>query len=402
MSNQRRENNASIQNKKRKRSDKRTRQLNKGDRKRAKRMSEEDAGLVVSADQLEWQKISLQNDEFDDFEEIEGVDVDYVDKDGSKVIQFKVREPFRYELTPAKVVNKRKQMGKPMVAKAVKTREETTSEEEWGGIVDSERNSLAEEEAERAQNPIENLEVWQTDVDLPGWSKLSLSQPTLQALNALGFAAPTEIQSLAIPRIMQGHDLIGKASTGSGKTLAFGIPILEHILSLPDPKTSSPSALVIAPTRELAKQIVAHLQDIAKFAAGAMTIVNVTGGLAVQKQIRLLEKRPSVIVGTPGRLWELFDNAQDVKNLDLSSAMKVIKFLVLDEADRLLQEGHFSEIEKILDFVNSGEGKQTLVFSATFQKQLQQKLKGKKSFEGNLLSKDDALGTCIGEKTLTV
>ena len=361
-------------------------------------MSEKDASLVVSADQLEWKKISLQNDEFDDFQEIEGVDVDYVDKDGSKVIQFKVRELFRYELMPAKVANKSKQMGKPMVAKAVKTREETTSEEEWGGIVDSERNSLAEEEkAERAQNPLENLEVLQADVDLPGWSKLSLSQPTLQALNALGFAAPTEIQSLAIPRIMQGHDLIGKASTGSGKTLAFGIPILEHILSLHDAKTSSPSALVIAPTRELAKQIVTHLQDIAKFSAGAMTIVNVTGGLAVQKQIRLLEKRPSVIVGTPGRLWELFDNAQDVKNLDLSSAMKVIKFLVLDEADRLLQDGHFSEIEKILDFVNSGEGKQTLVFSATFQKQLQQKLKGKKTFEGNLLSKDDALGTSIGE-----
>src|ERR1700733_4746984 len=86
MSNQRRENNASIQNKKRKRSEKGTRQSNKGDHKRAKRMSEVDASLAVNADQLEWKKISLQNDEFDDFEEIEGVDVDYVDKDGSKVI----------------------------------------------------------------------------------------------------------------------------------------------------------------------------------------------------------------------------------------------------------------------------------------------------------------------------
>ena len=74
---------------------------------------------------------------------------------------------------------------------------------------------------------------------------------------------------------MQGHDLIGKASTGSGKTLAFGIPILEHILSLPDSQSrQSPSALVIAPTRELAKQIFTHLEDIAKFSLGAMTVVN--------------------------------------------------------------------------------------------------------------------------------
>ena len=402
MLNQRRDNDASIQSKKRKRGEKRTRQSNKGDRQRTRGTSEEDTNVVVNADQLAWKKISLQNDEFDDFEEIEGVDVDYVDKYGSKVIQFKVRELFRYVLTLAKVVNKRKQLGKPTVAKTVKAQEETTSEEEWGGIVDSERNSLAEEEVETDKNRIEKLDILQEDIDLPGWSKLSLSQPTLQALNALRFDAPTDIQSLAIPRIMQGHDLIGKASTGSGKTLAFGIPILEHILSLPDPNSSSPSALVIAPTRELAKQIVAHLDDIAKFSAGAMTIVNITGGLAVQKQIRLLEKRPSVIVGTPGRLWELFENAGDLKNLDLFSAMKVIKFLVLDEADRLLQDGHFSEIEKILDFVNSGEDKQTLVFSATFQKQLQQKLKGKKTFEGNLLSKDDALGTSIGDKTLKV
>jgi ATP-dependent RNA helicase DDX24/MAK5 len=190
---------------------------------------------------------------------------------------------------------------------------------------------------------------------------------------------------------MQGHDLIGKASTGSGKTLAFGIPILEHILSLPDSESHPPSALIIAPTRELAKQIVVHLQAIAKFSLGKMTVVNITGGLSVQKQIRILEKRPSVIVGTPGRMWEVLNNSE-LKDLNLDMTMKNIQFLVLDEADRLLQEGHFQEIDKILEFINGGEDKQTLVFSATFQKQLQQKLKGKKTFDGNILSKDDALG----------
>jgi ATP-dependent RNA helicase DDX24/MAK5 len=123
-----------------------------------------------------------------------------------------------------------------------------------------------------------------------------------------------------------------------------------------------------------------------------MTIINITGGLAVQKQVRLLERKPSVIVGTPGRLWEIF-NSPAVKSLSLDIAMKNIQFLVLDEADRLLQDGHFKEVEEILGFVNGGENKQTLVFSATFQKQLQQKLKAKKTFEENLLSKDDALGS---------
>jgi ATP-dependent RNA helicase DDX24/MAK5 len=265
-------------------------------------------------------------------------------------------------------------------------------EEEWTGIGDSQKVAEHESYDPPDGNQFENLEILQTNIDLPEWSKMSLSTPTLQALNSLGFTSPTAIQSLAIPRIMQGHDLIGKASTGSGKTLAFGIPILEYVLSLPDSKSQSPAALVIAPTRELAKQIVDHLETVAKFSLGAMTVLSITGGLAIQKQIRILEKRPSILVGTPGRLWEIL-GSPDAKSLDLDSAMKKIQFLVLDEADRLLQEGHFQEIEKILDFVNGGEGKQTLVFSATFQKQLQQKLKGKKTFDGNLLSKDDALGT---------
>jgi ATP-dependent RNA helicase DDX24/MAK5 len=240
-------------------------------------------------------------------------------------------------------------------------------------------------------NSYKDLDALLADIELPNWSKLRLSQPTLQALQSLGFDTPTAIQSLAIPRIIQGHDLIGKASTGSGKTLAFGIPILEHILSLPNQKSRLPVALIIAPTRELAKQIVTHLEDIAKFSLGEMTVVNVIGGLAIQKQLRILQKRPSVVVGTPGRLWEVLSHPE-LKRLQLDALLKNIQFLVLDEADRLLQEGHFKEIENILECVNGGESKQTLVFSATFQKQLQQKLKGRKTFDGNLLTKDDALG----------
>jgi ATP-dependent RNA helicase DDX24/MAK5 len=265
---------------------------------------------------------------------------------------------------------------------------------EWTGIAEDSDNDENEADGSSDANPFENLDAVQEEIDLPEWSKMRLALPTLQALNSLGFTSPTPIQSLAIPRILQGHDLIGKASTGSGKTLAFGIPILEHILSLPEQKSPVPSAIVIAPTRELAKQIVGHLEALAKFSLGAMTVVNITGGLAVQKQIRILEKRPSVIVGTPGRLWEVL-NSPELKDLQLDVTMKKIQFLVLDEADRLLQEGHFKEVEQILEFMNGGADKQTLVFSATFQKQLQQKLKRKQKFEGNILSKDDALGKSI-------
>jgi ATP-dependent RNA helicase DDX24/MAK5 len=273
-----------------------------------------------------------------------------------------------------------------------------TEDAEWTGIVDSEEmeeNQQGQSEDTDQPKAPEVLEV----VDLPEWSEFNLSRPTLQALSSLGFVSPTGIQSLAIPRIIQGHDLIGKASTGSGKTLAFGIPILEHILSRSPAPTQSrdPVALILAPTRELAKQIVSHLEQIAKFSMGAMTVINVTGGLSVQKQMRLLEKRPAVIVGTPGRLWEVL-SSPDLKGLNLDIGK--IQFLVLDEADRLLQEGHFKEIEKILELANS-EDKQTLVFSATFQKELQQKLKGGKRFEENLLSKDDALGMRVLPSWLT-
>lgn len=299
----------------------------------------------------------------------------------------------------AKIKNDKKEK----TSKGKKEQIDKAGDKEWSGIPSSsqkEDNTEAAAEDDEGQspnsNPFTDLLQLQEKVDLPAWSAMSLSTPTLQALQALSFTTPTAIQSLAIPRIIQGHDLIGKASTGSGKTLAFGIPILEHVLSLADHKERSHVALIVAPTRELSKQIVGHLEDIAKYSLGAMTVVNITGGLSVQKQIRILEKKPSVLVGTPGRLWEVF-NSHEGKDMDLSASLKKIQFLVLDEADRLLQDGHFKEVEHILEFVKGGEDKQTLVFSATFQKNLQQKLKGKRAFEGNLMSKDDALGTTFGK-----
>jgi ATP-dependent RNA helicase DDX24/MAK5 len=310
----------------------------------------------------------------------------------TKTKSFNSRYSYIWNNADVQVIDKTQPAPRPRPGKkATKSLKGDLINEEFTGFAEGSEDEAKDMEGSVDGNPFENLDTIQEDIDLPEWSKMRLSDATLQALQSLGFTAPTPIQSLAIPRIMQGHDLIGKASTGSGKTLAFGIPILEHILSLPEQKSPLPSAIVIAPTRELAKQIVVHLEALAKFSLGAMTVVNITGGLAVQKQIRILEKRPSVIVGTPGRLWEVL-NSPELKALQLDVTMKKIQFLVLDEADRLLQEGHFKEIEQILEFMNGGADKQTLVFSATFQKQLQQKLKRKQKFEENILSKDDALG----------
>jgi ATP-dependent RNA helicase DDX24/MAK5 len=204
----------------------------------------------------------------------------------------------------------------------------------------------------------------------------------------MGFAKPTAIQSAAIPVILAGHDVVGKASTGSGKTLAFGIPIVESWLEKyreldeEEQKNSRPpTALILSPTRELAHQLTEHITALCKGLETAPYVTAVTGGLSVQKQQRQLAKA-DIIIGTPGRLWEVMSSS-----IELTASFKQIKFLVIDEADRLLTDGHFKEAEEIFGALDRqqdpGEddesipARQTLVFSATFHKGLQQKLAGK-------------------------
>lgn len=257
------------------------------------------------------------------------------------------------------------------------------------------------------------------DIDVSAWDPLDLSPEVQTSLSKLKFANPTPIQLSCIPEILAGHDVIGKASTGSGKTLAFGIPILEHYLetrgdhAAKDPKSTSssekhPIALIISPTRELAHQLAKHLTDLNTNAPSANArVALLTGGLSVQKQQRLLANA-DIVIGTPGRLWEVLSEGQG-----LIAKMKMIRYLVIDEADRLLLEGHFKELEQILkaldrddfnddlpdqsDEESSDEEKgrsqrQTLVFSATFHKGLQQKLAGKSlSLGGDILDKNESM-----------
>jgi ATP-dependent RNA helicase DDX24/MAK5 len=251
------------------------------------------------------------------------------------------------------------------------------------------------------------------DVDMSEWLPLKLSPDTMAALAKLKFKKPSNIQSAAIPEILEGHDVIGKASTGSGKTLAFGIPILERFLEhRAQPQKAEhkwPLALILSPTRELAHQLSDHLEALCSTGVfRGPQIATITGGLSVQKQQRQL-KDADIIVGTPGRLWEVISDGHG-----LMDALKHLQFLVVDEADRLLGEGHFKEVGDILDVldrqvINSDDAepssgvpqsqaqiqseRQTLVFSATFDKGLQKKLSGKAKPNkgGGLLSNKESL-----------
>ncbi|TGO67583.1 hypothetical protein BOTNAR_0039g00200 [Botryotinia narcissicola] len=235
------------------------------------------------------------------------------------------------------------------------------------------------------------------EVDVSSWEELDLSSNTLSALSKMGFSKPTPIQSEAIPEVLAGHDVVGKASTGSGKTLAFGIPIVEKWFEVYGEldedelkkNTRPPTALILSPTRELAHQLTEHITALCKGMPTSPWVAAVTGGLSVQKQQRQLAKA-DIIIGTPGRLWEVISSSNE-----LSASLKQVRFLVIDEADRLLTDGHFKEAEEILNALDRTHGdeddeeedtlppRQTLVFSATFHKGLQQKLagKGKQSFK---------------------
>ncbi|RPB24407.1 DEAD-domain-containing protein [Terfezia boudieri ATCC MYA-4762] len=438
------------------------------------------SGKIVRLDDLAWKEVSMP-DRLDDVEGFFGleevVDVEVIREDGA--VKF-VKIGTENDESPEQDVNEAIDDGD----------DEEEDPEEWGGIDDD--ITTTEPESTEAKSPspaptrpksalkkskltpnpsavdhelstlsfsLLNSETTEEDIALPAWSPMHLSPSTLCALAHLKFTHPTPIQSSAIPLILSGSSLIGKASTGSGKTLAFGIPILEtYLSSLPTTTDSNPTtgkailpkdrkltALIIAPTRELAHQITKHLTELCYYTD--LKLVTITGGLSVQKQQRLLDNGVDVIVATPGRLWEIVSEGQG-----WVEKLRNVKMLVLDEADRVLEEGHFKEVTQILSLMDAESGdssdeesdeedakekvfgggdvekkanrkreksrqaksnftsstnnskkkeqeRQTLVFSATFHKSLQQKLSGKsfkKSWSssgngGDLLSSSESM-----------
>ena len=405
-------------------------------------------GHNVRLDELQWKEVPMP-DRLDDFEgffgleEVEDVDV--------------IRDAETGKMSFAALGNGNKRSGSVSQEQETSNDKEVDPEEykavdyesngeEWSGFSDGEKaedqepvdlptktlKKSAKKDGKRKdavqKNAKESLKIRSTafdalqeealdddgdagETDMSAWSSLNLSSETLASLSKLKFSQPTPIQSAVIPEIISGHDVIGKASTGSGKTLAFGIPILEHYLaSLPRRTNSSkktsqqapPLALILSPTRELAHQITSHLEALCSGASlEGPSIATLTGGLSVQKQQRLLS-HAGIVIGTPGRLWEVISSGHGLLKL-----FKQIRFLVVDEADRLLSEGHFKEVEEILNVLEredededdssdaapkpENQERQTLVFSATFHKGLQQKLAGKGKAGGELMDKQESM-----------
>ncbi|WP_018236526.1 DEAD/DEAH box helicase [Ensifer sp. BR816] len=191
------------------------------------------------------------------------------------------------------------------------------------------------------------------------FKELGLSQQILATLSANGFEKPTPIQMQAIPLVLKGHDLIGLAQTGTGKTAAFGLPMIEKLLA--DGRRADPRnicALVLAPTRELVNQIATNLKLFVK--KSPLKVGVVVGGVSINKQTEQLARGVDILVATPGRLLDLVAR----KAVTLTQA----RYLVLDEADQMLDLGFIHDLRKISKLVP--KNRQTLLFSATMPKQI--------------------------------
>ncbi|KAH8107536.1 DEAD-domain-containing protein [Phellopilus nigrolimitatus] len=278
---------------------------------------------VDSVEDLPWKLVSRQNasgfegdDGILELEEVEGVEIEYEETGNGKVARFKVRE------------------------------EDAVDGPEGGSASDSSaREALEEEEIEEFD--AENL--------LPNWLSFPLHPRLLSSLYRQKFTTPTPIQFKALPAALNGKDVVGVAETGSGKTLAYGLPILHNLLSRPPPKGKRTlQALILAPTRELALQVAEHLDTCvaqesldreSKKTNGPprVSVAAVVGGMAAQKQRRVLERGVDVLVATPGRLWDLVE-----EDNGLAEQIKGLRFLVLDEADRMIETGHFAELDNIV------------------------------------------------------
>ncbi|KAK1086429.1 ATP-dependent RNA helicase [Friedmanniomyces endolithicus] len=358
------------------------------------------AKTSVRSDALAWKDVSLP-DRLENYEGFFGLeeidDVDVMKDDSTGKVSFLSSKPAHAAQVQSGPVDSGEE--------AVHSHDEG---EEWSGFGDATQNPAAAAMLAPSKKGSAALEKpakqrKQTKADEPPkkkeGSKITSTADSTAAFKTLTEdLTPKEADVSAWRDILAGHDVIGKASTGSGKTLAFGIPILERFLELRSTSHRSngakaPLALILSPTRELAHQLDKHLTALCSHGLeDGPSIATLTGGLSMQKQERLL-KYADIVIGTPGRLWEVMSAGQGT-----IKALQQIQFLVVDEADRLLSEGHFKEVEEILNAlereddtnddneeaeeeqVPSSRGehaRQTLIFSATFDRGLQRKLAGK-------------------------
>ncbi|MGC9402368.1 DEAD/DEAH box helicase, partial [Vibrio genomosp. F10 str. 9ZC157] len=197
-----------------------------------------------------------------------------------------------------------------------------------------------------------------------GFTSLGLSAPILKAIKEQGYDTPSPIQAQAIPAVLEGKDVMAAAQTGTGKTAGFTLPILEGLINGPKVKSNHVRALILTPTRELAAQINENVVRYSSHLPLSSSVV--FGGVKINPQLMRLRQGCDVLVATPGRLLDLFNqNAIKFSQLEV---------LVLDEADRMLDMGFIRDIRKILNLLP--KQRQNLLFSATFSDEIKELAKG--------------------------
>ena len=189
---------------------------------------------------------------------------------------------------------------------------------------------------------------------MKNFSKLGIDKDLNETLEKNRIVEPTRIQELTIPRILEGEDVIGKAQTGTGKTLAFLLPILQMI----DKDSENPEAIIISPTRELALQITKEAEKLVEYKD--LEVLSCYGGKDIEKQLSALKRGVNIIVGTPGRIIDHINRG--------SIVLDSIKYLVLDEADEIINMGFYDDVETIIK--KTPKNRQTLLFSATMPKKV--------------------------------
>lgn len=190
------------------------------------------------------------------------------------------------------------------------------------------------------------------------FDSFDICKPLLKALSVMGLKVPTPIQQAAIPVAMMGRDICGGAETGSGKTAAFLVPILERLLRVVTRTSNKTRVLILLPTRELAVQCAEVATKLTQYSTTLVRIALAAGGLPMKQQAVELKSNPDIVIATPGRL---IDHLTNTPGFHLDD----IEILVLDEADRMLEEGFEAELQEIIEHCPESEQRQTMLFSAT-------------------------------------
>lgn len=213
--------------------------------------------------------------------------------------------------------------------------------------------------AQQAREMRKNIVGVKSDADVNGFSEINVPPPLVTRLREMGLIDPTPIQKEAIPLAMKGRDVMGLAQTGTGKTLAFGVPLVAQMLeSKARPRPRAVHGLVLAPTRELANQIAVQLRTLTENTA--INTFVVVGGQNINTQINKLKGGTDLLVATPGRLIDLMER----RSLSLADTT----FLVLDEADQMLDMGFLPSLRKVVKMLP--KQRQTMLFSATMSKNM--------------------------------